>query len=227
MKYSRFFGNKILSRNCKSSESRMFQPLVHNFSSYSFASPRKLEEIMKTEKMSDMDSKTISEVWSKYHENKKRVVGLEISGKEGKSVLSRAAQCPYFIHPVFRDGGFFNLVSQFQTPSHFMLAYLEDYKKDPQGAQPLITLSLFENFMESHELTLVRGDIIAEGLSDEEGGRIIQTLVDMYRFDDEFTNNVHSFNKQPEKFDIDDFTSIQNKKWKEWEKKLDNITEEQ
>eukprot|EP00978_Attheya_sp_CCMP212_P011957 scaffold29670_cov55-Attheya_sp.AAC.10 len=48
---------------------------------------------------------------------------------------------------VFRDGGFFMLVTQFQELSHFIMAYLEDYKFDPARAQPLLTFSVLDDLI--------------------------------------------------------------------------------
>lgn len=120
----------------------------------------------------------------------------------------------FFVQPIFRDTGFFVLLSQFQTPSHFLLAYLEDYKMDPNRAQPLITFSIFNDLADSHNLSLVRCDIINKGIEDDEGRKVMQHLLEAYRTENEY-DIVQTFNKEPNKFDFDDFISRMNKKWKE------------
>ena len=115
--------------------------------------------------------------------------------------------------PVFRDEGFFILLSQFQDPCHFLLCYLEDYKMDPARANPLLTFSAFDDFATSKDITLVRADIINQGLEDDEGYKVVKQLMDMYLNDDDYAT-VHAFNKQPDSFDFDDFVSQQNAKWK-------------
>jgi len=62
-------------------------------------------------------------------------------------------------------------------------------------------------------LGLVRGDVINKGISIEEANKVIQNLFEGYVNDDEF-ESVRRFNKQPEKFDVDDYISCQSQKWK-------------
>jgi ATP synthase F1 complex assembly factor 1 len=114
---------------------------------------------------------------------------------------------------VFRDNGYFMMISQFQEPSHFLMAYLEDYKMDPTGAQPLLTFSVFDDYAEEKDLTLVRADILNGGIHEDEGYKLVQSMLDVYVKDDEYME-VNSFNKKPDAFDLDDFISRQNEKWK-------------
>jgi len=85
---------------------------------------------------------------------------------------------------------------------------------DPAAAQPLMTLSIFNDYSQKLDLTLVRCDIINKGIEDGEGLKVANSLLDSYRHDEEH-EAVKSFNKKPDTFDIDDFISVQNQKWKE------------
>jgi ATP synthase mitochondrial F1 complex assembly factor 1 len=105
------------------------------------------------------------------------------------------------------------LVSQFFDPSHFIMAYLEDYKMDPSSAQPLLTFSVFDDYALDKDLTLVRADILNIGIDDSEGLMIVKNMIDHYVDDDEYTI-VKAFNKNPDSFDIDDFIGRQNEKWR-------------
>jgi len=120
---------------------------------------------------------------------------------------------PFFIQPIFRDDGFFMMISQFQEPSHFLMAYLEDYKMDPRSAQPLLTFSVFNDYADSKNVSLVRVDILNPGIEDNEGKKIVQNAVESYMIEEEFTT-VKMFNKKPDKFDVDDYISRQNEKWR-------------
>jgi hypothetical protein len=104
------------------------------------------------------------------------------------------------------------MVSQFQAPGHFLMAYLEDYQMDPAGAQPLLSFSVFDDYAEDKDLTLVRADILNRGIQDDEGYKIVQNMLDGYVRDDEYMA-VYGFNKKPETFDLDDFIARQNQKW--------------
>lgn len=88
------------------------------------------------------------------------------------------------------------LLSQFQAPNYFLLALLEDYKMDPARAMPLMTLSVFDDLVESKDLALIRCDIINNGIEDDEGYKLAMSLISDYSEDDSFTG-VHMFNKLP------------------------------
>ena len=143
-------------------------------------------------------------------------MGLLLNGEEGKSVLARAKESPFFIQPIFRDDGFFNLVSQFQGPCHFLLAYLEDYKMDPHSASPLLTFSVFDDYADEKDTTLIRCDILNKSIETEEGRKVVQSLLDNYRTTEEFNETVKVFNERPSDFDFDDHISRMNKKWIEY-----------
>ena len=85
---------------------------------------------------------------------------------------------------------------------------------DPAAAQPLMTMSLFDDYADKLDLTLTRVDIINKGIDDSEGFKVANCLVDSYRNEEEY-DAVKSFNRKPDAFDIDDFISVQNRKWKE------------
>lgn len=123
------------------------------------------------------------------------------------------AASPFFIQPVFRDDGFFMMISQFLQPSHFFMAYLEDYKMDPSRAQPLLTFSVFNDYADEQDLTLVRCEIVNKGVQDDEGLKVVNNMLDAYRNDSDFLG-VEAFNKASNSFDVDDYISRQNEKWK-------------
>jgi len=92
------------------------------------------------------------------------------------------------------------------------MAYLEDYKMDPAAAQPLLTFSVFTDFSDSKDLTLVRCDILNKGIHDSEGRKIVENVVESYKSEVEYAT-VRTFNQRPDSFDIDDFIARQNEKW--------------
>ena len=96
----------------------------------------------------------------------------------------------------------------------FMLAYLEDYKMDPAAAQPLLTCSVFDDYANSLDLTLVRCDIINRGIDDAEGVKVTHCLLSSYQNDDEY-EAVKAFNGKQDSFDVDDYVAVQNQKWKQ------------
>lgn len=171
---------------------------------------------MKTELLEGKSASEVSDIWMTYHEGKDNTHGIIMSGKESADVLKHAKECPFFVQPIFRDEGYFMLVSQFQEPSHFLMAYLEDYKMDPARAQPLLTFSVFDDLSKKLDLGLVRCDILNKGVEDNEGRKVVNNMLDAYKKDEEFFK-VRAFNQAPDSFDVDDYISCQNQKWKQEE----------
>jgi hypothetical protein len=182
---------------------------IQKRSNFSYAGPRKLDDILKTELLQDKSVTEISDLWMTYHEGKDNVHGIVMEGEKGKSLLAKAAQCPFFIQPVFREEGHFMVVSQFQEPSYFLLAFLEDYKMDPAAAQPLITISVFDDLAEKNDVVLLRCDIINKGIEDDEGYKICQNLIKDYLDGDA----VRMFNTKPDEFNIDEFVKEKQAQW--------------
>jgi len=103
-------------------------------------------------------------------------------------------------------------VCQFQTPSYFLLAYLDDYKANPQQASPLVTFSVFNDLAESHGITLVRGEVVNQSISFYEGNKVINAMIDAYKNEAEY-HHVEAFNKSPNKFDFETFIALRKAKW--------------
>jgi len=180
---------------------------------FTFAGARNLNDILKLELIHNRTKIEVSDLWLTYHESKENVAGLIISnGKVVKDMLSRASKSPYFVQPVFRENGFFMLVSQFISPTHFLFAYLEDYKMDPNRAQPLLTFSVFDDLCHDKDLGLVRCDIVNKGITHNEGIQIVQNTIDSYAKEGEYSI-VKTFNSQPGNFDVEDYIAIQRRKW--------------
>jgi ATP11 protein len=104
------------------------------------------------------------------------------------------------------------LLSQFQDPSHFLCAYLEDYKMDPQAATPLVTFSVFNDYAVEKNISLVRADVLNRGIHDQESRYVVSQLLSHYCTIEDFAA-VKIFNKHPDQFDVDDFISRQNARW--------------
>mmetsp|Transcript_9881 Transcript_9881/g.12838 ORF Transcript_9881/g.12838 Transcript_9881/m.12838 type:complete len:210 (+) Transcript_9881:182-811(+) len=180
-------------------------------SSLSFASPRNLNEILKMEMIEGKSKEDIEFLWNSYHENKEGSIGLSVPGIDVTNVLERASENSFFIQPIFREEGFFNLMVQFQQ-KYFLLCLLEEYQQNPAQANSLITLSIFDDLVSDHDLGLVRGDIINKGITEDEGRKIVTNLFDIYAKDDSY-EDVIAFNKKPDTFDFNDFISRQKQKW--------------
>ncbi|GKY99444.1 hypothetical protein MPSEU_000898900 [Mayamaea pseudoterrestris] len=183
-----------------------------SLSGFSFVGPKSLDDVLKLEKVADKSTTDLADLWYAFHDDKHGVLGLVSHGQDGKMVIERARKCPFFIQPVFRDDGFFMLVSQYMDPSHFCMAYLEDYKMDPHSATPLLTFSVFNDFADIKNISFVRGDILNRGIADNEGQQIVLSMLKSYIQDHE---TIKKFNQTPQQFDIDDYISKMSARWKQ------------
>ena len=116
-----------------------------------------------------------------------------------KIVLNSAFSNNFFVFPVKKKDGFFNLVVQNQEKS-FIYTFLDDYKKNPETASPFLVITLFDELLFQKGIVLVRGDIIGD-LSIKEAEIVFQMTKDFYSIEHLY-KKVYEFNKQSRKFDI-------------------------
>jgi hypothetical protein len=83
---------------------------------------------------------------------------------------------------------------------------------DPISATPLITFSLFDDYAEEKNIALVRCDFLNRGIEDQEGRKVVESILESYRRDDEF-QGVMNFNTKPDSFDFDDLIKRMRKRW--------------
>jgi ATP synthase mitochondrial F1 complex assembly factor 1 len=126
--------------------------------------------------------------------------------------LSLRLSSIFFPFLLYVSQGFFMLLSQFQDPNHFLLAYLEDYKMDPTSATPLLTFAVFTDFAETKDLSLVRADVLNASITDDEAYKVVSSVLSNYKSDDEY-GSVQVFNRQSSDFDVDDYISRMNDRW--------------
>jgi hypothetical protein len=183
-------------------------------STFTFAGPRSLKDILKTELLQDRTRDDIQHLWTHYHADKPHVLGLVRNGLEGQKLARRAQESPFFLQPVFRDDGYFMLVSQFQSDAHcFLMAYLEDYKLDPARATPLLTVSVFNDYADSLDLSLVRCDVVNTQISMREAELVVMSTLQAYTSKDK--SLVYTFNHHSADFDVQEYVARQNQWWKE------------
>jgi len=202
-----------------------------SFSSFSWTGPRSLNEILKKELLVGKTRDEISDIWKQFHEEQKSMLGMVYNNKDGNMIVERGEESPFMIHPIFRssspdaptEAGYFMLLSQYQKEPkpNFMLAYLEDYKTNPSRAAPLLTCTFFNDLAASNDedesnldLTLVRGEVLNQGITDKEAAKVITNMLTLYHDDSYYQTSAYTFNHHPDNFDMDDYISQQNQLWK-------------
>ena len=63
-----------------------------SLSGFSFAGPKRLEEVLKIDKVIDKSTAEVADLWYAFHEDKEGVVGMVLNGKEGKVAIEHARE---------------------------------------------------------------------------------------------------------------------------------------
>jgi len=77
------------SNSQEKSSNSLYQTFRNNFS---FAGPKKLDEILKTEMIEDKSKADVTDLWMAYHEQKENTFGSVLPKLKGDLVLKRAAE---------------------------------------------------------------------------------------------------------------------------------------
>ncbi|XP_021803718.1 uncharacterized protein LOC110747975 [Prunus avium] len=115
----------------------------------------------------------------------------------------RAAECRYFVIPLWRGGGYTTMFAQVQTP-HMLFTGLEDYKAKGTQAAPYFAVTYYNEFAESKDMVLIRGDVVMPSkLSDLEAKWLLETTQSFYVNDTRY-KLVERFNRQTHDFEFKD-----------------------
>ncbi|KAG6621419.1 protein mitochondrial precursor [Phytophthora cinnamomi] len=172
---------------------------------FSYPGARSLEQIVKLELLESEQAPQIRSIWEEFHADKDDAVATTLGADEFQALVKRAEAAPFFIFPVYRQEGFFNMLCQFQQ-SCFLVTYLEAFKENPSAAPPCVAISLYDDLLDKKELTLVRADVI-NMLDKKESQLLLQQLLASYQ-DDKLYEHVDKFNNKPDQFDFEAYRSL-------------------
>lgn len=126
---------------------------------FSYPAPRALQQIVRLELLESESRERIEQIWADFHREKDDSLVTALRGAAFAALAERARASPFFVFPVYRKEGFFNMICQFQDTC-FLLTYLEAFKENPGLAPPCLTVSLYGDLTESKDIGLVRADIV-------------------------------------------------------------------
>ena len=161
--------------------------------SFSYPSPRTLQEITNLPLLEVEDSTSIKSIWETHHESQETCVSGTMTGKQYDTLFERLGESPYFVLPVKRDDGHFILLSQAQE-KHVLFTYLEDFKNNPVSALPYLAVTLYEDFKTVKPCIGARGH---QRYDDESESQAYCTCLFTFRL-----RVVNTFNNQPNEFDF-------------------------
>ncbi|KAF5764905.1 hypothetical protein HanRHA438_Chr15g0709741 [Helianthus annuus] len=178
----------------------------HTFSSFASGfSPLKhkpLESLIDIERAKHQTPEDLAQIWDDFHLGRGHI-GASMKTKLYHLMEQRAADCRYFVLPVWKGSGYTTMFMQVQMP-HILFTGLEDYKARGTQAAPYFTVSHYKEFAETKDLVLIRGDIVfASKLTDSEAKWLLETAQSFYLNDTRY-KLVERFNKKTSEFDFKD-----------------------
>ncbi|KAI8477000.1 MAG: ATP11 protein-domain-containing protein [Monoraphidium minutum] len=172
-------------------------------SSFTMASPTKLEEIMHVDALHDKTADEIEQIWLEFHQDPtQRRVADVMGADEFKIVQARARTSPMFVLPLSKPGGFVTLLLNCQ--GHLaLLTSVEEYKRFGAGAPPHMTITHYTELLDTKGLVLTRGDVINDAVVTLPEARTLLQLVRAFYTDPEAYRLVYQFNHEQERFSFD------------------------
>ena len=170
--------------------------------------PRNLSDVVKLPLLKREDSMTVKKIWLDHHlgntdestaSTSLPVVATTLDAGEYNLLRSRAAICPFFVLPVQRDQGHFVILVQWQD-NVCLFTFLEEYKKNPHGAEPWAAMTMYSELVPTHDLALSRTDYNPLHLTKIEAQRLME-LVRIYYVESNQYQVVEDFNHHPDCFD--------------------------
>lgn len=166
---------------------------------FSYPAPRRLDELVKLSLLRQETPERCREIWETYHDDKEFNVAETWSVEDYRMLMDRGKECPLFVYPVHREGGFFVVVTQVQG-RHILATYLEDFRKDPAAANPYLAITFYDDLADDKGLVLVRGDVTPGALTPDEAIGLLGK-VRRYYVEDEAFDRVRGFTSGDFDFD--------------------------
>lgn len=161
-----------------------------------------LEEIIDIQRAKNKSSEELADIWDDYHLGRGHI-GASMKAKLYHLVEHRAADCHYFVIPLWKGSGYTTMFVQVQMP-HMLFTGLEDYKARGTQAAPYFTVSCYTEFADSKDLVLIRGNVVLPSkLSDSEAKWLLETAQSFYLNDQRY-KLVERFNKETREFEFKD-----------------------
>jgi len=166
---------------------------------------KELKDIVHMEKLLELDSEGITQVWQKHHETKKDVVYAVIPKKEYQKFKEMVTNYPLFLLPLPKNhassSGYELYLSKFSSDT-FFLTQMAVFKSQGELSVPSIVMTYFPELMNEKGLVLMTGDFDPSVVSLLEV-QCLANQLKMFYSDKDVTKTLllHKFNKEPDTFD--------------------------
>lgn len=159
-----------------------------------------LDEICKLPLLEASTPGQIAAIWDNHHLQFLQYWGRTISADAYNALEPRLRACPYFVIPVFRDKGLFNVVTNFKEDL-IGVAPLGEWQQKQDSAQIHMTIQFFSELSRTKRIVLVRCEIKDEVLMRTDCIYLTQMVLKYYTVPRLYETWVETFNKRPNQFD--------------------------
>ena len=171
--------------------------------------PDKLSEVVHLSLLQEQSAPDLTRIWTEYHQGEDsaaNVLGSTIAADEAKLLFERGSGCPIFVLPLQREGGFMVMLSQFKGGT-LNLTYLEDFRKQPNAAEPYMTAKLYTELVEEKGVVLARAHLDTDRLELAEAEQLLDAFMRVYTTAEMF-EYVDKFNNAPAEFSFEEWSKF-------------------
>jgi ATP synthase F1 complex assembly factor 1 len=115
--------------------------------------PAKLDQLMRTDLLSDVSAEDVGKLWTKYWSDRETVSAI-IATDVFDAMTPRMKEFPVFLYPLPRDQGYEFFMSQF-TEHHCFLTSLLNYQMNGEDAPWQVCFKMYPELRESHGVVLM------------------------------------------------------------------------
>lgn len=163
-----------------------------------------LDDIVKLELFNQAPTETVMNIWLDHHKQFVQYYGRVISTAAYTAMRPRLEKSKYFVIPVFRDKGLFNVVTNFNEDIIGVVP-LAEFQKLGDHAQIHMTIQFFTELSQSKNLVLVRCEIQDKVMQRQDCVFLTSMLLRYYTMPDLYETYVETFNKRPNQFDYHNY----------------------
>ena len=164
-----------------------------------------LDEILKLELLQQASPAAIMNLWMTHHQQYKHYWGRVITAEAYDAMITRLRENPFFVIPVFRDKGLFNVVTNFQAGEDLVICCpLGEWQKQQGNATCHMTVQFFTELKNSKGIVLMRAELKDNHMNKSDAMFVSHCLIKYYTFPQNF-EYVETFNKNPTQFNYHNY----------------------
>jgi hypothetical protein len=175
---------------------------------------KSLDEIVKMALFEKATPQAVAQMWLHHHDYAIQYVGKVLSRAAYSALSPRLQQNPFFVIPVFRDKGLFNVIVNNHRDLS-IVSPLGEYQKQGDLVQPHMTMQFFTELQKSKGLVLMRSEIKDKVLTRQDAYHITTTFLRYYTYPHCFAF-VEEFNKNSNQFDFHRYLRHMKEDAKQW-----------